>query len=721
MSKLQKLELTWIGKDDRHENLEPRILIESPEYSYGDTNTENIIIHGDNLLGLRAIEDKYTNSIKCIYIDPPYNTGEAFENYDDNLEHSIWLDLMRSRLMILRRLLREDGTIWIQIDDEEQAYLKVLCDEVFGRSNFVNMIFVNMKNIAGASGGGEDKRMKKNCEYILVYAKDYSLMPLFNGPYAYTEMSDLIQQYIEEGKSWKYTTVLVDPGTKEYVGSTVDGDGNEIKVYLRKNPQMMSIKQIAKRDNISEKEAYKRYGVSIFQTTNAQSSIRTRVMDYRAEQGITEDVLSIEYVPKTGKNKGKLYEQFYKGDKCRLFVWLRDTSEVIDGELYKKDLQGTYWDMNAWMKNLTKEGQVQFPQGKKPEKLVGQIFSMTTKPGDIVLDSFLGSGTSAAVAHKMGLTYVGIEMGTQAYTHCYPRLKLVIDGGDTNGITEETKWTKGGGFKFYEIAPSLLKEDSHGQLVINKEYNANMLAAAMAKHEGFSYEPSSEVYWKQGRGSEDDYIFTTTQFITRETLDRISEDMAEGESRRAESDASFLAIVLPPSAKGVLLCVFVLWLQELLGIGFGDEIIGNPHRFLASEFLLFLRRHFLLFNLDAVFLGERLDGFYEVESFVLHEEGNGITMSLAPEAFVAPVLRAHSKRGCLLIMKRAARDIVCAFLGEFNAMGFYDFNDVGPFQNLVNRCSLYHLVLLPLCAFAYCTLPAWFFPRKSLIISISLR
>ena len=530
MSKLQKLELTWIGKDDRHENLEPRILIESPEYSYGDTNTESIIIHGDNLLGLRAIEDKYTNSIKCIYIDPPYNTGEAFENYDDNLEHSIWLDLMRSRLMILRRLLREDGTIWIQIDDEEQAYLKVLCDEVFGRSNFVNMISVNMKNIAGASGGGEDKRMKKNCEYILVYAKDYSLMPLFNGPYAYTEMSDLIQQYIEEGKSWKYTTVLVDPGTKEYVGSTVDGDGNEIKVYLRKNPQLMSIKQIAKRDNISEKEAYKRYGVSICQTTNAQSSIRTRVMDYRAEQGITEDVLSIEYVPKTGKNKGKLYEQFYKGDKCRLFVWLRDTSEVIDGELYKKDLQGTYWDMNAWMKNLTKEGQVQFPQGKKPEKLVGHIFSMTTKPGDIVLDSFLGSGTSAAVAHKMGLTYVGIEMGTQAYTHCYPRLKLVIDGGDTNGITEETKWTKGGGFKFYEIAPSLLKEDSHGQLVINKEYNANMLAAAMAKHEGFSYEPSSEVYWKQGRGSEDDYIFTTTQFITRETLDRISEDMAEGES-----------------------------------------------------------------------------------------------------------------------------------------------------------------------------------------------
>ena len=123
---------------------------------------------------------------------------------------------MRSRLEILRKLLREDGTMWIQIDDDEQAYLKVLCDEIFGRSNFVNMVSVNMKNIAGASGGGEDKRMKKNCEYILVYAKNYSLLPLFNGPYEYTEMSELIQQYIDEGKSWKYTTVLVDPGTKEY-------------------------------------------------------------------------------------------------------------------------------------------------------------------------------------------------------------------------------------------------------------------------------------------------------------------------------------------------------------------------------------------------------------------------------------------------------------------------------------------------------------------------
>ncbi|MBO5629194.1 MAG: site-specific DNA-methyltransferase, partial [Aeriscardovia sp.] len=295
----QKLELTWVGKNDPREHIEPRILIEDPSRSYGDKNTENMIIHGDNLLALKALEDKYTNSIKCMYLDPPYNTGNAFEFYDDGLEHSIWLDLMRSRLEILRKLLREDGTMWIQIDDDEQAYLKVLCDEIFGRSNFVNMVSVNMKNIAGASGGGEDKRMKKNCEYILVYAKNYSLLPLFNGPYEYTEMSELIQQYIDEGKSWKYTTVLVNPGTKEYIGSTVDGDGNEIKVYARRNPEMVSIKQMAKRDNITEKEAYQKYGISIFQTTNAQTSSRTRIIDFRSENSVTEDLLSIEYIPNT--------------------------------------------------------------------------------------------------------------------------------------------------------------------------------------------------------------------------------------------------------------------------------------------------------------------------------------------------------------------------------------------------------------------------------------
>ena len=288
-----KLELTWVGKYD-DKVIEPRILIEDCEKSYGDPRSENMLIHGDNLIALQALQQDFHGSFKCIYIDPPYNTGSAFEHYDDNLEHSIWLSLMRKRLILLRELLSEEGTIWIQIDDEEQAYLKVLCDEVFGRGNFVNMVSVNMKNIAGASGGGEDKRLKKNCEYILIYAKDYSLLPLFNGPYVYTEMSELIQQYIDEGKSWKYTSVLIDPGEKEYIGSTVDGAGNEIKIYRRIGVQTMSINQVAKKEGLTTKEAYRKYGINVFRTTNAQTSIRTRIIEYRKENNIHDQYLSIE-------------------------------------------------------------------------------------------------------------------------------------------------------------------------------------------------------------------------------------------------------------------------------------------------------------------------------------------------------------------------------------------------------------------------------------------
>lgn len=525
---MQRLELTWIGKGE-DPAIEPRILLHDPSKDYGDPNSENMLIHGDNLLALKALEQEYAGQVKCIYIDPPYNTGSAFEHYDDNLEHSIWLRLMRSRLEILRNLLAPEGSIWIQIDDEEQAYLKVICDEVFGRNNFINMISVNMKNVAGASGGGEDKRLKKNCEYILAYAKEYSLLPLFNGPYQYTEMSDLIQQYLNEGKSWKYTTVLVDAGERAYYGSTVDGDGNEIKVYLRKNPIMMSIKQIAQRDGITEKEAYKKYGISVFQTTNAQSSIRTRIMDYRSEQKIEEDLISIEYIPKTGKNRGKIYEQFYKGDKCRLFVWLKDTSEIIDGELFKKDLQGTYWDMNPWMKNVAKEGGVDFGSGKKPEILISQIIEMTTTSGELVLDSFLGSGTTAAVAQKLDRKYIGIEMGNQAYTHCKVRMDRVIDG-DQTGISQKVSWQGGGGYKFYELAPSLLEKDKHGNPVFSDKYNAEMLVAAVAKINGFYYAPDSENFWKQGFSQDSSYIYVTTQYLTAAMLDGIAAELSPMEN-----------------------------------------------------------------------------------------------------------------------------------------------------------------------------------------------
>jgi len=527
MKKTGRLELTWVGKYD-DKVVEPRILLEDTSKSYGDPSSENMLIHGDNLIALQALQQDFSGEIKCIYIDPPYNTGSAFEHYDDNLEHSIWLSLMRERLILLRELLSEEGTIWIQIDDEEQAYLKILCDEVFGRGNFVNMISVNMKNIAGASGGGEDKRLKKNCEYILIYAKDYSLLPLFNGPYVYTEMSELIQQYLDEGKSWKYTSVLVNPGKKEYIGSTVDGDGNEIKVFRRIGVETLSVNQLAKREGLTLKETYQKYGINVFRTTNAQTSIRTRIIDYRRENAITDQVLSIEYVPRTGKNRGKIYEQFYKDDICNLFVWLRDTSEVIDGELYKKDLQGTYWDMNAWMKNLTKEGAVEFGNGKKPEQLVRQILEMTTSPGDWVLDSFLGSGTTAAVATKMSRRWVCIELGEHAYTHCKVRLDRVIKGEDSGGITKSVNWQGGGGYHFYELAPSLLvKNDKLPIYQINPSYTFEMLCEAICKIEGFRYKPQDMFH---GCSSEKRFIHITTEFINAGYIKSLSARLAEGQS-----------------------------------------------------------------------------------------------------------------------------------------------------------------------------------------------
>ncbi|MES5953639.1 site-specific DNA-methyltransferase [Bacillus fungorum] len=527
MNKL-KLELTWLGKE-KQRKIEPRLLLKDEKNSNlkQDNETENMLIHGDNLLALKALERNYAGEIQCIYIDPPYNTGSAFEHYDDNLEHSIWLDLMSYRLKSLKRLLKETGSIWIQIDDDEQAYLKVLCDQIFGRNNFVNMISVNMKNTSGASGGGEDKRLKKNCEYILIYAKDYTQLRTFKPLYIYNELADLIQEYKKSGKSWKYTSVLVDAGKKEYYGSTVDGTGQEIKVYKRKNPIMMSIGQIAKRDGISERDAYHKYGTKVFRTTNSQSSIRRRIVDYRNEESIEDSLLSIEYVPKSGKNKGVVYEQFYKDEN--LIVWLRDTSEEIDGILYKKDKLGTYWDVTGEMKNLTKEGKVKFPNGKKPEKLIQQVLEMATNEGELVLDSFLGSGTTVAVAHKMHRRWIGIEMGEQAYTHCKVRLDTIIAGKDTNGITKSVDWQGGGGYNFYKLAPSLINIDSFGEEIINKEYSPEMLAAAVAIHEGYTYSPSDEVFWKQSKANEKSYLYVTTRYINEHYINAIHETMEDGE------------------------------------------------------------------------------------------------------------------------------------------------------------------------------------------------
>ena len=238
---------------------------------------------------------------------------------------------------------------------------------------------------------------------------------------------------------------------------------------------------------------------------------------------------SVEYTPSRGKSEGVLTTLYYYNKE--LLSFLSDTSEIVDDKIVKSQKMTTLWTHGEIPKaDIAHEGDVYFPRGKKPEQLLKRIIDMSTLPGDLVLDSFLGSGTTAAVAHKMGRKYIGIELGNHAYTHCVPRLKKVTDGEDQGGITKSQNWQGGGGFKFYELAPSLLKQDEFGQMIINPEYNADQLAAAMAMQEGYTYSPDKDTYWKQGYGSEHDYIFTTTQFLTVETIDRIHEAMGEEES-----------------------------------------------------------------------------------------------------------------------------------------------------------------------------------------------
>jgi len=519
--KKQKLELTWIGKDEEVK-LEPRILIEDPEKSYGDPDTENMLIHGDNLLALKALEQDFAGKIKCIYIDPPYNTGSAFEHYDDNLEHSTWLNLMSSRLKLLRTLLSKDGAIYIQIDDEEFAHLKVLCDEVFGRENFINCITVKTKSSAGASGGGEDKKLKKNTEFILLYARDrYNFIT--KTIFVEENLMDVIAEKKDDGKQFEYRQVLVNEGKKVEYKTIKDGSGEVIKIFKHENYVVQSVSQLVKTEGVGEGEIYFRHFEKIFRGQPAQSSIRTRVNE---ATGNDKSLFSIEYQPRSGKRKGQIATNHYLN--CDLINWLSDTSRKTSNKIVKLEKLGTLWTDLSW-NGLSAQGGVKFSNGKKPELLLQRIFELSTEVGDFVLDSFLGSGTTAAVAHKMGRKWIGIELGEHAGTHCLPRLMDVVDG-EQSGISKVIDWKGGGGFKFYNLAPSLLKQDNYGNWVIDEKYNAAMLAHAMCKHEGFRFEPHAGLYWKQGKSTETDFIFVTTNYVTVEQLDTIHSEMLPGES-----------------------------------------------------------------------------------------------------------------------------------------------------------------------------------------------
>ena len=427
-----------------------RYTTEGVEYATEFSEEDNLILKGNNLLGLHTLKEKYAGKVKLIYIDPPYNTGNDSFQYNDNFNHSTWLTFMKNRLEIASELLNKEGYIVIQTDDAEQAYLKILMDNIFGKNNYLNTVSVLFKNVAGASGGGEDRRLKKNIEYLTIFSKT-TPGDTFNDVHSYIEIGSLVERMRNDGVSWKYTSVLVDPGEKLYIGSTVDGSGDEIKIYKRNNYIIKSIGQLQKEENISEREAYLRYGDRAFQTAMPQSSIRPRVMEKFKELILeSNELVSIEYVPKSGRRKGQLYEQFYKGDNFRLFAWLKDVTENIDGILYKAEKLGTFWDFVGETKNVNKEGKVVFSNGKKPEGLIQKIIELTTEENDIVLDFFLGSGSTAATAHKLNRKYIGIEQMNYVDELVISRLESVILG-DTTGISKDVNWQGGGSFVYAEL------------------------------------------------------------------------------------------------------------------------------------------------------------------------------------------------------------------------------------------------------------------------------
>ena len=466
---MNELELTWIGKCEQI-NPEPRILIAKPEYAYGDADSENFLIHGDNLLALKSLQQDYAGRIKCIYIDPPYNTGSAFEHYDDNVEHSTWLSLIQPRLELLRSLLTDDGSIWISIDDDEQAYLKVLCDEVFGRANF-------MASIIWQKRTSPDMRLALSIahDYILVYAKNKE---------AFKKIVNKLPLNEEQAKNYKNPDN--DPrGLWTSTDCTAQaGHGTKDQFYTMTTPS----------------------GRIIELPSDRCWRFTKKRMDEEIREGRIWFGMDGNGVPRK-----KTYLSESQGVSA--WTWWSNKEVGHNQEAKKETIIFNADDVFAT---------------PKPERLLQRIVSLATNEGDLVLDSFLGSGTTAAVAHKMNRKWIGIELGEHAYTHCIPRLKAVVDG-EAGGISKAVNWQGGGGFKVYELAPTLLETDERGVLELSGKYNEEMLAQAMAKHEGYTYAPDSDVFWKQGYSGDSNFIFTTTAYISPKYLDNIASGLSEGE------------------------------------------------------------------------------------------------------------------------------------------------------------------------------------------------
>jgi adenine-specific DNA-methyltransferase len=499
MNNKQKLELTWIGKDNPEydiANIEPRILEENPELSNcaNDPSTENMLIHGDNLLALKALLPEYEGKVKCIYIDPPYNTGNAFEHYDDSVEHSTWLSLMRPRLDLLRMLLGDDGLFYVQLDDNEMHYMKILCDEVFGRDNFVACLPV----IMNLKGNQDQFGFAGTHEYIIVFAKQKNLAKINQFNIDEDGLDEWEQDdigYYKKGANLKATGVNA-PREKRpnlFFPIFARSDGT---IYITENDLPESEKDLVVLPTTDEKEMSWRWSKK---KINAE---------------ITDIIISGNYSDKN--------VSFYKKQRPEL------------GELPSKKPKSIFYKPEYSSGNGTSQIKTLFGSKSfsypKPEDLIYDILYLSTKENDLVLDSFLGSGTTSAVAQKMNRKHIGIEMGDHAYTHCKVRLDKVINGNDGLKLSEAIGWSGGGAYKFYELAPSFIIKDEFGNPVIDGFYNDSKLIKAMCKLMNFTYQPSQTEYWKHGVGQGKNYLYITTQLLTSGMVQQIVGHLAEGES-----------------------------------------------------------------------------------------------------------------------------------------------------------------------------------------------
>lgn len=509
MAQKTKLELTWIGKENRP-RLEPRVLVEDPAKSHHASERvsehdffDNRLIFGDNLLALKALEQEFTGKIKCIYIDPPFNTGQAMEHYDDGREHSIWLSLIRDRFQILHRLLAREGTLFVHIDDNELGYLIVLLDEIFVRKNRLYVVTFKQGSATG------HKAINPGCvnttNYVLLYAKDkasWTPNRVFTARARDARYGQFIFNIEDHYEDWKITTL-----TKAFA-ATCDLSEREARKNLKEQPELLDQFVVDNAKSVMQLARPNYDGVSAEARRLIDVSERDSARIYRLEREGYSDIFLI---------RGKR------------ILFYSDKLKLIDGKYVAGEPLTTLWD-DILSNNLHAEGGVEFPKGKKPEGLIKRIFELATNPGDWVLDSFAGSGTTGAVAQKMSRKWIMVELGEHCHTHIIPRLKKVIDGQDPGGITEAVGWKGGGGFRYFTLAPSLLEKDRFGNWIISKQFNAAMLAQAICKLEGFFYFPSETVYWQHGQSTERDFIYVTTQTLTREQLESLAEEVGPNRS-----------------------------------------------------------------------------------------------------------------------------------------------------------------------------------------------